>query len=177
MNAFALVALLVITPLRPLFAQAGLGAPVTTIVSFVRSDAARSYGVWLPESISGPVLLDLSSLRSAAATGLGQTLDSAALGALPQGVQLSSRSDALRCEPSIQRPARKRCWVRNNGLYLSVDSISRPAPSRYSAVVTYRVTETRRSGGSALTLKVVKLTIEQRGGRWAVRDSRVLAQS
>ena len=112
---------------------------------------------------NGPLFLDAASFSA---------LDTVPLpGGGPRTkpqVRHSSRADAVKC-----RPFGGGCHVRDNGLFIHLDSLDVSARDAFSAVVTYTWTDTRHRR-SMIGYARVGLGFRQVAGEWRLVEKRVI---
>lgn len=111
----------------------------------------------------GPVLVDVASFSRGDGVRLAGT---AARLRLP--ILASSKAHATRC-----RWFGRGCKIRDDGLYVHLDSLAVPGPNDFTATVTYWWTDRRHSDITWLGFTTLHLAFRKAGDTWLVVDARV----
>jgi hypothetical protein len=136
---------------------------MTSVVGAVREHARLAGGDELRASRDGPLFVDVASFSARDTVPLPGDSRRTRL-----NVRASSEKDAIRC-----RPFGGGCQVRDNGLFVHLDSLKVSAPDAFSTVVTYTWSDTRRHSGM---IGYVQLGLGFRNveGEWRLVEKRVL---
>lgn len=112
----------------------------------------------------GPLLVDLASFSRVDSVHL------AGVAARPRLTLLgSSKAHAVRC-----RWFGRGCRIRDDGLYLHLDSLAVAGPDAFTATVTYGWTDERHSGITWLGFATLHLEFRNTRGEWRLLEWRVI---
>jgi hypothetical protein len=138
-------------------------AVVASIIGAAQEVARLEGGNALRAATNGPMLLDTASFSA---------LDTVPLPGGGRGtttpVRHSTRADAIRC-----RPFGGTCGVRDNGLFVQLDSLDVSARDAFSAVVTYTWTDDSHST-RVIGYAQVHLAFRHIAGAWRLVEKRVI---
>jgi hypothetical protein len=174
--------MMMILPALMLLAAMGSGTEpelpgvIRAVVSIVRADAVSSFSTSQPQSLRGPVLLDVQSAIDAYESIVKDLHPGDVMRDVDITVRDVRHDEAVRCEPWGHRPGAKRCWVDGDGQIVWFDSIAR-SDSGYTVVVSYSVSDRRPSGNSALTLKKMRLRLVRTTSGWVERAREIISIS
>lgn len=111
----------------------------------------------------GPLLVDVASFSR------GDSVRLAGAASRPRvTVQGSSKAHAVRC-----RWFGRGCRIRDDGLYVHLDSLAVAGPDAFTATVTYWWTDRRHSDITWLGFTTLHLAFRGTGGTWHAVEARV----
>lgn len=131
---------------------------VNAVIEYAGPPGGGRYALY-----DGPVLVDVASFSRGDSVRLAGT---AARLRLP--VLASSKAHATRC-----RWFGRGCRIRDDGLYVHLDSLAVAGPDAFTATVTYWWTDRRHSDITWLGFTTLHLAFQRAGDAWRVVDARV----